>query len=78
MLEYCKKKIQDFIDKNLIRKIHPPWSYVAFYVQNSSKIEINTLKKYKPFNKVLKWIRLNFNYKWFFHKVLMLKPYIIK
>ena len=32
MLKYCKKEIQDLLDKNLIRKSHSPWSCAAFYV----------------------------------------------
>ena len=32
LLEYCKKEIQDLLDKNLIRPSYSPWSCAAFYV----------------------------------------------
>ena len=60
LLEYCKKEIQDLLDKNLIRPSLSPWSCAAFYVQKASEIERGTLRlviNYKPLNKVLQWIR---------------------
>ena len=60
LLEYCKKEIQDLLDKNLITKSHSPWSCAVFYVQKPSKIERGAPRlviNYKPLNKVLKWIR---------------------
>ena len=60
LLEYCKKEIQDLLDKNLIRTSHSPWSCAAFYVQKASEIEKGTPRlviNYKPLNKVLQWIR---------------------
>ena len=36
LLEYCKKEIQDLLDKKLIRPSHSPWSCAAFYVQKAS------------------------------------------
>ena len=60
LLEFCKKKIKSLLDKKLIRFSKSPWSYVAFHVYNQAKKEheipgfdIN----YKPFNKILQWIR---------------------
>ena len=32
LLEYCKKEIQDLLDKNLKKPSHSPWSCAAFYV----------------------------------------------
>ena len=60
LLEYCKKEIQDLLDKKLIRPSHSPWSCAAFYVQKASEIERGTPRlviNYKPLNKVLQWIR---------------------
>nr|KYP47809.1 Enzymatic polyprotein [Cajanus cajan] len=59
-LEYCRKEIQQFLDKKLIRPSKSPWSCAAFYVQNASEIERGEPRmviNYKPLNKVLKWIR---------------------
>ena len=56
LLEYCKKEIQDLLDKNLIRPSLSPWSCAAFYVQKASEIERGTPRlviNYKPLNKVL-------------------------
>ena len=60
LLEYCKKEINDLLNKKLIRPSHSPWSCAAFYVQKASEIERGTPRlviNYKPFNKVLQWIR---------------------
>ena len=60
LLEYCKKEIQDLLDKNLIRPSYSPWSCAAFYFQKASEIERGTPRlviNYKPLNKVLQWIR---------------------
>ena len=60
LLEYCKKKINDLLNKNLIRPSHSPWSCAAFYVQKASELERGTPRlviNYKPLNKVLQWIR---------------------
>ena len=60
LLEYCKKEIQDLLNKKLIRPSHFPWSCAAFYVQKASEIERGTPRlviNYKPLNKVLQWIR---------------------
>ena len=35
-LEYCKKEINDLLDKKLIRPSHSPWSCATFYVQKAS------------------------------------------
>ena len=60
LLEYCKKEINDLLNKKLIRPSHSPWSCAAFYVQKASEIERGTPRlviNYKPLNKVLQWIR---------------------
>ena len=60
LLEYCKKEIQDLLDKRLIRPSHSPWSCAAFFVQKASEIERGTPRlviNYKPLNKVIQWIR---------------------
>ena len=60
LLEYCKKEINDLLDKKLIRPSHSPWSCAAFYVRKASEIERGTPRlviNYKPLNKVLQWIR---------------------
>ena len=56
LLEYCKKEINDLLNKKLIRPSHSPWSCAAFYVQKASEIERGTPRlviNYKPLNKVL-------------------------
>jgi hypothetical protein len=60
LLEYCKKEIQELLDKCLIRKSKSPWSCSAFYVQKNAEIERGAPRlviNYKPLNTVLKWIR---------------------
>ena len=60
ILEYCKKEIQDLLEKNLIRKSHSPWSCADFYVQKNAELERGTPRlviNYKPLNQALKWIR---------------------
>ena len=60
LLEYCKKEINDLLNKKLIRPSYSPWSCVAFYVQKVFEIERGTPRlviNYKPLNKVLQWIR---------------------
>ena len=55
LLEYCKKEINDLLNKKLIRPSHSPWSCAAFYVQKVSEIERGTPRlviNYKPLNKV--------------------------
>nr|KYP58956.1 polyprotein [Cajanus cajan] len=59
-LEYCKKEIQEYLDKGLIRPSKSPWSCSAFYVLNAAELERGAPRlviNYKPLNKVLKWIR---------------------
>nr|KYP34346.1 polyprotein [Cajanus cajan] len=59
-LEYCKKEIQEYLDKGLIRDSKSPWSCSAFYVMNAAEQERGAptlVINYKPLNKVLKWIR---------------------
>jgi hypothetical protein len=60
LLEYCKKEIQELVDKGLIRKSKSPWSCSAFYVQKNAEIERGAPRlviNYKPLNNALKWIR---------------------
>uniref|UniRef100_A0A251VEY4 Putative reverse transcriptase domain, Zinc finger, CCHC-type, Aspartic peptidase domain protein n=1 Tax=Helianthus annuus TaxID=4232 RepID=A0A251VEY4_HELAN len=57
---YCKKEIQELLDKKLIRPSKSPWSCSAFYVQNNAELERGAPRlviNYKPLNKVLEWIR---------------------
>ena len=59
-LEYCKKEIQEYLEKGLISPSKSPWSCAAFYVNNASEQERGNPRmviNYKPLNKVLKWIR---------------------
>jgi len=59
-LEYCKKEIQEYLDKGLIRPSKSPWSCSEFYVMKASEMERwapRLVINYKPLNKVLKWIR---------------------
>ena len=39
LLEYCKKEINNLLNKILIRSSHSPWSCISFYVQKVSEIE---------------------------------------
>ena len=60
ILEYCKKEIQDLINKKLIRLSHSPWSCASFYLQENSELERGTPRlviNYKPLNNILQWIR---------------------
>ena len=60
LLEYCKKEIQDLLNKNLIRSSHSPWSCATFYVKKTFEIERDTpmlVINYKPLNKVVQRIR---------------------
>ena len=59
-VEFCKKEINDLLEKKLIRNSKSPWSCSAFYVQKNAEIESGTPRlviNYKPLNKVLEWIR---------------------
>ncbi|RDX88198.1 hypothetical protein CR513_30245, partial [Mucuna pruriens] len=59
-LEYCKKKIQEYLEKELIRPSKSPWSCMGFYVMKASKIERGAPRlviNYKLLNKALEWIR---------------------
>jgi hypothetical protein len=60
LLEYCKKEIQDLLQKWLIRKSKSHWSCSAFYVQKNAKLERAAPRlviNYKPLYEALKWIR---------------------
>lgn len=59
-LEYCKKEIQDYLDKGLTRLSKSPWSCSGFHVMNASEQERGAPRlviNYKLLNKALKWIR---------------------
>ena len=59
-VEYCKKEINDLLDKNLIKKSKSPWSCYSFYLNKNVEIERGTPRlviNYKPLNQALKWIR---------------------
>ena len=58
--QFCKKEIQDLLDKKLIRPSKSPWSCAAFYVNKNAEIERGVPRlviNYKPLNKALQWIR---------------------
>jgi hypothetical protein len=60
LMEFCKKEIENLLEKGLIQKSRSPWSCSAFYVNNSAKKERGVpwlVINCKPLNKVLKWIR---------------------
>ena len=42
-VEFCKKEINDLLQKKLIRNSKSPWSCAAFYVQKNVEIERGTL-----------------------------------
>ena len=53
-------KINDLLEKKIIRYSKSPWSCPAFYVQKNAKLERGVPRlviNYKPLNKVLEWIR---------------------
>ncbi|EOY19234.1 Uncharacterized protein TCM_044215 [Theobroma cacao] len=60
MEEFCRKEIQDLLNKKLIRKNSLPWSCFTFYVIKNAILERGTPRlviNYKPLNKALEWIR---------------------
>ena len=60
LLEYCKKEIQDLLQKGLIRPSKSPWSCHAFYVRKNVEIERGVPRlviNYKSLNEALQWIR---------------------
>ena len=59
LLEYCKKEIQDLLQKGLIRPSKSPWSCPAFYVRKNAEIERGVPRlviNYKSLNEALQWI----------------------
>jgi len=59
LLEYCKKEIQNLLEKKLIRPSKSHWSCAAFYVNNAPEKERGVPRlviNYKPLNKALQWI----------------------
>ena len=42
IVEFCKKEINDLLEKKLIRNSKSPWSCFAFYVQKNVEIERGT------------------------------------
>lgn len=60
LVEFCKKEIDNLLQKGLIQPSKSPWSCTAFYVNNAAEKERGVHRSvidYKPLNKVLKWIR---------------------
>jgi len=60
LVEFCKKEIDNFLQKGLIKPSKSPWSCTAFYVNNAAEKERGIPRlviNYKPLNKYLKWIR---------------------
>ena len=60
LLEYCKKEIQDLLQKGLIRPSKSHWSCLAFYVRKNAEIERGVPRlvlNYKSQNEALQWIR---------------------
>jgi len=60
VMEFCQNEIEDLLRKGIIRKSKSPWSCSAFYVQKNAELERGApmlVINYKPFNKVLEWIR---------------------
>jgi hypothetical protein len=60
VMEFCRNEIEDLLRKGIIRKSKSPWSCSAFYVQKNAELERGApmlVINYKPFNKVLEWIR---------------------
>lgn len=60
MEEFCRKEIQDLLNKKLIRKSSSPWSCSVFYVIKNAELERGSPRlviNYKPLNQTLKWIR---------------------
>lgn len=56
-LDYCKKEIQDYLEKCLIRPSKSPWNCSAFYVVNVVELERGSSRlvlNYKPLNKALR------------------------
>ena len=56
LLEYCKKEINDLLNKKLIRSSHFSLSCAAFYIQKASEIECGTPRlviNYKLLRKVM-------------------------
>ena len=60
LLEHCKNKIKDLLDKKLIRSSKSPWSCSAFYVNNQAEKERGVPQfviNCKPLNDVLQSIQ---------------------
>ena len=59
IMEFCKTKINDLLDKKTIRHSKSPQSCPTFYVQKNAELERGAPRlviNYKPLNKVLEWI----------------------
>ena len=60
LLIFCRAKINDLLQKGLIRTSKSPRSCAAFYINNQAEKERGVPRlviNYKPLNKVLEWIR---------------------
>jgi len=60
VLNFCRKEIQNILEKRFIYPLKSPWSCAAFYINNATENECGVPKlviNYKPLDKVLQWIR---------------------
>ncbi|KAG5600009.1 hypothetical protein H5410_031379 [Solanum commersonii] len=62
LIEFCKKEIDNLLQKGLIKPSKSPLSCTIFYVNNATERERGVPRlviNYKPLNKHLKWIRMD-------------------
>ncbi|KAM3383016.1 hypothetical protein P3S68_008591 [Capsicum galapagoense] len=60
LVEFCKREIDNLLQKGLIKSSKSPWLCTAFYINNAAEKELGMPRlviNYKPLNEVLKWIR---------------------
>ncbi|KAM3216176.1 hypothetical protein P3L10_025616 [Capsicum annuum] len=60
LVEFCKREIDNLLQKGLIKSSKSPWLCTAFYINNVAEKELGMPRlviNYKPLNEVLKWIR---------------------
>ena len=59
-LEIWKNKINDLLEKQLIRKNNSTWSCHIFHAKNATQLERDGPKlviTFKPLSKILRWIK---------------------